>query len=87
VRSVLKACDTFVIAVRAVAVRPGAVRSREDRRSPDQVLRRRQGVVRTGPQRSAVFAGISRQDHRAAFAQQAPDAGMQQVRRERAGAR
>ena len=62
--SVLKACDAFVIAVRAVAVRPGTIRSREDGRSPNQVLRLRQDVVRAGQQRIALFAGISRQDRR-----------------------
>jgi hypothetical protein len=51
------------------------------------VLRLGDRIVCAGAQGVAVFAVISRQNRRASVAQQAPDAGMQQVRRERAGAR
>src|SRR5262245_41869974 len=65
---VLKARNAFVITVRAVAVRPGTIRSGDDGRSPYQVLRLGQRIVRSRPQRVAVFAGISRQDRRASLA-------------------
>ena len=66
-----------------MAVRPGTIRSREGRRSPNQVLRLGDGIVCTGAQGTALFAVISRQNRRAAVAEQPSDAGMQQVWRER----